>query len=46
MLVVAAQVLRAYACLGLVLPFGDLRTGPEMYIADLVRHGASVIMGV
>jgi len=35
MLVVAAQVLRAYGCLGLVLPFGDLRTGPEMYIAAI-----------
>lgn len=32
-IVLAAQVLPIYACLGLVLPFGGLRTEAEMYVA-------------
>lgn len=32
-IIVLAQVLPAYACLGLILPFGGLRTEGEMYVA-------------
>lgn len=32
-IVIAAQLLPLYTCLGLILPFGGLRTEAEMYVA-------------
>jgi UMF1 family MFS transporter len=32
-LVLLAQILPLYACLGLILPYGGLRTPAEMYVA-------------
>ena len=31
--VVLAQIIPVYACIGLLLPFGGLRTEGEMYVA-------------
>lgn len=44
-LVLAGEVIPVYACLGLILPFGGLRTEGEMYVAavwfGLVRDGSA-----